>query len=82
MAVLGSQLDRGRTPPMEDLRRMGPRYSLHRADDGTWSVVDIFTDFPAQVGDRIMIRMDMDDADDMVDLLNRLDALRRARGQE
>ncbi|MBB4003230.1 hypothetical protein [Aurantimonas endophytica] len=54
------------------------RYTLRKAADGTWSVVDIFSDYPAEFGDRIMIRMNKEEADDMVDLLNILDRHRRS----
>ncbi|MBB4003173.1 hypothetical protein [Aurantimonas endophytica] len=54
------------------------RYTLCKRSNGTWSVVDIFTDFPAIVDGRVMIGMDMEEADDMVDLLNILDRKRRA----
>ncbi len=54
------------------------RYTLRRDPDGTWRVVDIFTNYPAEFGDRILIRMNMEEADDMVDLLNILDRQRRS----
>lgn len=54
------------------------RYTLCRQANGTWSVVDIFTNFPAIVEGRVMIGMDMEEADDMVDLLNTLDRERRS----
>ncbi|MFY0735633.1 hypothetical protein J3367_15900 [Aurantimonas sp. NFXS3] len=58
------------------------RYTLRMDDNCTWSVVDIFTNFPAEVGDKILVRMDMEEADDMVDLLNTLDRKRRAAQSE
>lgn len=56
------------------------RYTIRKEENGTWSVVDIFTDLPAVVRDVVLIRMDMEEADDMVDLLNALDRKRRAGG--
>ncbi|MBB4001581.1 hypothetical protein [Aurantimonas endophytica] len=54
------------------------RYTLRKDPDGTWRVVDIFTDLPAVVHSQVMILMDMEEADDIVDLLNTLDRKRRA----
>jgi hypothetical protein len=54
------------------------RYTLRKTADGTWSVVDIFSDYPPEFGDPIMIRMNKEEADDMVDLLNILDRQRRS----
>lgn len=56
------------------------RYTIRKEENGTWSVVDIFTDLPAVVRDVVLIRMEMEEADDMVDLLNALDRKRRAGG--
>ncbi|MCD1644333.1 hypothetical protein [Aurantimonas coralicida] len=54
------------------------RYTLEKASDGYWSVVDIFTDAPAEVRDEIMIRMDMREAADIVDLLSTMGCQKRA----
>tara|TARA_R100001132_G_scaffold14904_1_gene13439 strand:+ start:74 stop:214 length:141 start_codon:yes stop_codon:yes gene_type:complete len=39
------------------------RYSLRKDDHGTWSVIDIFTDCPAELGDQVMVMMDPEEAD-------------------
>ncbi|NDV88786.1 hypothetical protein GTW51_18995 [Aurantimonas aggregata] len=54
------------------------RYTLRKDPDGTWSVVDIFTDLPAVVNDQVMILMDMEEAEEVVGLLNGLDRAKRA----
>ena len=53
------------------------RYTLRIDDCGTWSVIDIFTDGPAELGDQVMVLMDPEEADEMVDLLNKLDRIRQ-----
>ena len=58
------------------------RYTIRKEENGTWSVVDIFTGLPAVVRDVVLIRMEMEEADDMVDLLNTLDRKRRTEGSE
>lgn len=55
------------------------RYTLRMDDDGSWTIVDIFTDFPAEFGDQLLVRMDPEEAEEMVDLLNLLDRQRRAQ---
>jgi hypothetical protein len=54
------------------------RYTLRKEPDGTWSVVDIFSDLPAVVHDQVMILMDMEEAEEVVHLLNGLDRAKRA----
>lgn len=54
------------------------RYTLRREDVGTWAVIDIFTDLPAVVHKQVMILMDLEEAEEMVDLMNALDRTRRA----
>ena len=48
------------------------RYELRKVENG-WAVWDTVTNAPAVVEDRWQTDMLMDDADDMADLLNRLD---------
>lgn len=55
------------------------RYTLRMDDDASWSVVDIFTDFPAEFGDQLLVCMDPEEAEEMVYLLNLLDRQRRAQ---
>ena len=51
------------------------RPSLRKDDYGTWSVIDIFTDCPAELGDDVMVLMDQEKADEMADLMNKLDRI-------
>lgn len=52
------------------------RYDL-RHDEDSWTVYDVFTGLPAEVNGVVLVRMEMEDADDLVDLLNRQDARQR-----
>lgn len=54
------------------------RYDLRQENDGTWTVFDIFTGLPARVNDVEQVGLELEQADDLVDLLNRLYAMRRA----
>ncbi len=56
---------------------MQQRYDIRREDDGTWTVFDVFTGLPAEVGDELLFGLDMEEADDAVDLLNLADVRRR-----
>ncbi len=60
---------------------MAGRYAPREEHPGMWTVYDVFTGQPAMVDDRIMVGMDIQDADEMADLLNLLDAQRRAEGK-
>lgn len=60
-----------RLPPSE------ARYDMRDEPDGTWTVFDIFTGLPAVVDDVPLIGLEMEEADDLVDLLNFKDARRR-----
>ncbi|MQU69059.1 hypothetical protein [Sinorhizobium meliloti] len=53
--------------------------SLRQEDDGTWTVFDIFTGLPARVNDVEQVGLEMEQADDLVDLLNLL-YIKRRRG--
>lgn len=44
---------------------------------GTWTVFDIFTGLPAEVDGVLQNCLEMEQADDLVDLLNHQDARRR-----
>ncbi|MGH0278368.1 hypothetical protein [Sinorhizobium meliloti] len=48
------------------------RYNLRQEDDGTWTVFEIFTGLPAEVNDVEQVGLEMEQADDLVDLLNLL----------
>ncbi|MDW9594574.1 hypothetical protein GOA63_20440 [Sinorhizobium meliloti] len=54
------------------------RYNL-RQEYATWTVFDIFTGLPAEVNDVEQVGLEMEQADDLVDLLNLL-YIKRRRG--
>lgn len=57
------------------------RYDLRREEDGTWTVYDVFTGWAADLPSAgPAVGLDMEDADDLVDLLNTLDRERRGVG--
>lgn len=51
-----------------------PRYAVRGEDDGTWSIYDTETNLPAIVDDWMMVQLVFEVADDMVDMLNKMDA--------
>ncbi len=51
---------------------MAARYGIRPDPDG-WTVYDISTDLPAEVNGFIQVGLPADDADDLAELLNRLD---------
>jgi hypothetical protein len=57
------------------------RYDLRREDDGTWTVFDIFTGAPAIAEGEILAGLEMEDADDLVDLLNGIYIKDRGEGE-
>lgn len=48
------------------------RYDMRQELDGTWTVFDIFTGMPAEVYGQFCCLLDIEEADDLVDLLNGL----------
>ena len=46
------------------------RYDLRKEDDGSWTVFDIFTGMPAEVNGIPQDGLEMEQADDLVELLN------------
>lgn len=56
---------------------MSQRYDMREDDNGTWTVFDVFTGFPVIVNERVMISMEIQEADEMVELLNILDQKKR-----
>jgi hypothetical protein len=58
---------------------MAARYDIKPEDDG-WSVYDTTTGLPAEVNDVVQVGLSLEDADDLVDLLNRLHAEQSAKG--
>ncbi|MBB3997166.1 hypothetical protein [Aureimonas pseudogalii] len=53
------------------------RFWLLSDEFGTWSVVDIDTDLPAKVRDKVLSRMSHVDAADAVELLNIIESFGR-----
>ncbi|CTQ67229.1 hypothetical protein [Roseibium alexandrii] len=56
---------------------MQQRYDIREEEDGMWTVFDIFTGLPAEVNGEILIGLDIQEADDAVDLMNAIDLKRR-----
>jgi hypothetical protein len=56
---------------------MPQRYGLRKEDDGTWTVFDWFTGQPVDFEGETLCGLDIQEADDWVDLMNGLDRLRR-----
>lgn len=54
------------------------RYTMRKEDDGTWSVVDIFADAAVTLKGIPMVRLHMQEADDLVDLFNAMERKRRS----
>lgn len=55
---------------------MLPRYDMRR-DGGGWTVFDIWTGWPADIAGVKQVGLDIQDADDLVDLLNLMNARRQ-----
>jgi hypothetical protein len=56
------------------------RYILNRAvNTDSWSVFDTVTELPAEVEGAVLVGMEMEEADDMVDLLNSLERQRKRK---
>jgi hypothetical protein len=53
------------------------RYDIKPDATGGWTVFDITTDLPAEVEGYIQIGLPFEDANDLADLLNTLDVLKR-----
>ncbi|GLU26640.1 MULTISPECIES: hypothetical protein [Brucella/Ochrobactrum group] len=53
------------------------RYDMKQMPDGTWAVIDIFTGLVVMVNETYITNLDIQEADDMVDLLNGLYVARR-----
>jgi len=58
-----------------------PRYALVGEENGTWSVHDRQTGLPAILDDEMLVEMTFDHADNMLELMNRIEEeLRRRAG--
>ena len=53
------------------------RYDLRKEPDGTWTVFDVFTGLPAEPDGWSASGLELEYADDLVDLLNAVDLKRR-----
>ena len=51
---------------------------MRRDDEGGYTVFDIWTGWPAVVGGIEQVGRDIEDADDLVDLLNQMNERRQA----
>lgn len=52
------------------------RYTIQKDTFGTWSVIDIQTDLPASVRDKVLIAMPGQEAYDAAEMLNMIDSWR------
>jgi len=57
---------------------MQQRYDIRKEADETWTVIDVFTGLPVLIDGRSMVKLEMEEADDIVDLLNLADKRRRS----
>ncbi|ALN75469.1 MULTISPECIES: hypothetical protein [unclassified Aureimonas] len=53
------------------------RYTIQRDEAGTWNVLDLETELPATVRDRILVAMPIEEARDAAAMLNIIDSWRR-----
>lgn len=58
------------------------RYDMRKQPNGLWTVYDIFTGQPARVGGAAQTDLGIERADDLVDLMNRMYAERRAAAKK
>lgn len=57
---------------MDVLKPLRSRYARRAEENGTWTVFDSFTGAPAELGSRLTTDMEMNDAEDMMAVLNSL----------
>jgi len=50
-----------------------PRYALLGEENGTWSVYDRITGLPAILDEEMLVEMTFDQADNMLELMNRIE---------
>jgi hypothetical protein len=53
------------------------RYDIRRELDRTWTVLDVFTGVAAEVGGKTVVGLQVDDAEELMNILNYEDAVRR-----
>ena len=59
---------------------MPRRYAAREDDSDMWTVVDVFTGWPARIDGRRMTEFDAWEANEFAELLNLQDLTRRAKG--
>jgi hypothetical protein len=57
-----------------------PRYVIAGEENGTWSVYDRLTNLPAVLDENMLVELTFEAADDMLELMNALDAEEKRRG--
>jgi len=58
-----------------------PRYFIEGQENGTWSVFDRLTNAPAVVDDEMLVELTFELADDMLEMLNQIEADAKTREQ-
>ncbi len=53
------------------------RFDIREERDGSWTVIDIFTGQPGELFGEPMVDLTIEEADDIVEILNRADDVRR-----
>ncbi|TIP80838.1 MAG: hypothetical protein E5X63_30035 [Mesorhizobium sp.] len=56
---------------------MTQRYDIEKTPEGTWDIIDVFTGMPVVEVGVPLIDMPIEEADDLVDLLNSRDRQQR-----
>ncbi|HTO34009.1 MAG TPA: hypothetical protein VL202_22960 [Pararhizobium sp.] len=54
-----------------------PRYGLRQEKNGSWTILDVITRVPAATDGRDLTGLDQDDAEDIMDVLNKAYLARR-----
>lgn len=58
-----------------------PRYFIESQENGTWSMFDRLTNAPAVLGDQMLVELTFELADDMLEMMNPIEADAQAREQ-
>ncbi len=58
-----------------------PRYFIEGQENGTWSVFDRLTNAPAVIDDEMLVELTFELADDMLEMMNQIEADAKAREQ-
>ena len=56
---------------------MAQRYDMEKDTEGHWMVIDRFTGWPAEERGVVLVGLRLDEADDLLDLLNARDVRER-----